>query len=65
MIEKKKFLLRIDGTLYSALEKWSADDLRSVNAQIEFLLTDAVRKAGRLKEKESSEGTSFPPQTEE
>jgi hypothetical protein len=49
MSEKKKFLLRLDDTLYSALEKWAADDLRSVNAQIEFLLTDAVKKAGRMK----------------
>lgn len=47
MIAKKKFLLRIDGSLFDALEKWSADDLRSVNAQIEFLLTQAVRGAGR------------------
>jgi hypothetical protein len=47
MSEKKKFLLRIDGIVYAALEKWAADELRSINAQIEFLLTDAVRKAGR------------------
>lgn len=47
MSEKKKFLLRIDSRLYSALEKWAADDLRSINAQIEYLLTEAVRKAGR------------------
>lgn len=48
MSEKKKFLLRIDGELYSTLEKWAADDLRSVNAQIEFLLTDLARKTARL-----------------
>jgi len=48
MSEKKKFLLRLDDSLYSALEKWAADDLRSVNAQIEFLLTDAAKKADRL-----------------
>lgn len=52
MSEKKKFLLRLDGDIYSALEKWAADDLRSANAQIEFLLKDAVRKAGRLKQHE-------------
>ena len=50
MTEKKRFLLRLDGRLYAALERWAADDLRSVNAQIEFLLTEAARKAGRLKE---------------
>ena len=49
MSEKKKFLLRLDNDLYTSLEKWAADDLRSVNAQIEFLLTEIVRKAGRLK----------------
>ncbi len=47
MAEKKKFLLRIDSKLYAALEKWAADDLRSINAQIEFLLTNAVKNAGR------------------
>ncbi len=51
MSEKKKFLLRLDADVYNALEKWAADDLRSSNAQIEFLLKDAVRKAGRLKER--------------
>lgn len=50
MSEKKKFLLRLDADVYNALEKWAADDLRSANAQIEFLLKDCVRKAGRLKE---------------
>jgi len=48
MSEKKKFLLRLDAELYDALEKWAADDLRSVNAEMEFLLKEAVRKAGRL-----------------
>ncbi len=50
MSEKKKFLLRLDGDLYAAMEKWAADDLRSVNAQIEFLLSDAMKRAGRAKE---------------
>jgi hypothetical protein len=44
---RKNFLLRISPELYQSLEKWAADELRSVNAQIEFLLADAVRKAGR------------------
>jgi hypothetical protein len=47
MAEKKKFLLRIDSNLYAALEKWAADDLRSINSQIEFVLSNAVRNAGR------------------
>lgn len=49
MSEKKKFLLRLDSDLYAALEKWAADDLRSVNAQMEFLLRNALAQAGRLK----------------
>jgi hypothetical protein len=50
MAEKKKFLLRIDDGIYSALEKWAADDLRSINSQIEFLLKESLRKNNRLKE---------------
>ncbi len=50
MSEKKKFLLRLDIDVYNALEKWAADDLRSANAQIEFLLKDNIRKAGRMKD---------------
>ena len=49
MAEKKKFLLRIDSDLYAALEKWAADDLRSINSQIEFVLSNAVRNAGRFR----------------
>ena len=47
MAERKAFLLRVDPALYAALEKWAADELRSVNAQVEYLLTDAARRAGR------------------
>lgn len=54
MSEKKKFLLRLDDDIYAALEKWAADDLRSVNAQIEFLLKDSVRKAGRMRSQDAS-----------
>jgi hypothetical protein len=57
MSEKKKFLLRVNDSLYSALEKWAADDLRSVNAQIEFLLMDAVKKADRLKKENNIQKT--------
>ncbi len=49
MPERKRFLLRIDPRLYAALERWAADDLRSVNAQIEMILTEQARKAGRYK----------------
>lgn len=47
MTERKRFLLRIDPQLYTVLERWAADDLRSVNAQIEKLLTEHARRAGR------------------
>ena len=47
MAERKSFLLRISPELYDELAKWASDELRSVNAQIEYLLADAVRKAGR------------------
>jgi len=45
--EKKRFLLRVDGALFEALERWAANELRSVNGQIEYLLHEAVRQAGR------------------
>ncbi len=49
MSGKKKFLLRIDAGVYDALERWAADDLRSVNSQIEFLLSREVKRAGRAR----------------
>jgi hypothetical protein len=66
MSDKKKFLLRIDADIFASLEKWAADDLRSVNAQIEFLLTDAVRKAGRKREVDAGadKQTTAPPEEE-
>jgi len=41
---RKQFLLRIDPELWADVEKWAADELRSVNAQVEYLLREAVRK---------------------
>ena len=52
--ERKAVLLRIPPELHAALEQWAADELRSVNAQIEYVLTDAVRKAGREKKRKRS-----------
>jgi hypothetical protein len=51
MPEAKKFLLRLDPRLFEALRRWADDDLRSINAQIEYLLTDQARRAGRLPRK--------------
>jgi hypothetical protein len=42
--ERKAFLLRVDPLLWAELEKWAADELRSVNGQVEFLLREAVRR---------------------
>jgi hypothetical protein len=47
MAERKKLLLRLDPDVYAALAKWAADDLRSVNAQIEYALRLALKQAGR------------------
>lgn len=47
--DKKSFVLRINGETMSALEKWAADEFRSVNGQLEFIITDALRKVGRLR----------------
>ena len=47
MATRKALLLRISPELHEVLERWAADELRSVNAQIEYLLADAARKAGR------------------
>ena len=48
MAERKPFLLRIDSAVLDAVQRWANDDLRSLNAQIEFVLRDALRRAGRL-----------------
>lgn len=49
MADKKSFVLRIDEATYKVLEKWASDDFRSVNGQIEFLLNQKLKEAGRLK----------------
>ena len=49
MAERKPFLLRVDPAVLEALQRWANDDLRSVNAQIEYLLRRALQDAGRTK----------------
>jgi len=44
MAERKAFALRIDPALWTEIERWAADELRSVNGQVEFILRDAVRR---------------------
>jgi len=53
--DKKSFVIRIDGDTYKALEKWAADEFRSVNGQIEWLLHQKLKEAGRLKEEKKEE----------
>lgn len=54
--ERKAFLLRIDPQLWAELEAWAADDLRSVNGQVEFLLRQAVAKRKRTQAAEEAGG---------
>ena len=49
MAEKKAYPLRINAAILAEVQRWADDELRSVNAQIEYVLRDALRRAGRLK----------------
>ena len=56
MSKKKAFVLRIDPLKMEALEKWAADEFRSTNGQLEWIIREALKKAGRLpKNQKSSE----------
>ncbi len=55
MSAKKSFVLRIDEATYAALEKWAADEFRSVNGQLEWMIHQALKEAGRMKEKKEKE----------
>jgi len=61
MAERKAFLLRIDGDLWTDLEAWAQDELRSINGQIEYLLRQAVQKR---KGGQSDQDTARKPQNE-
>jgi hypothetical protein len=58
MSEKKPFVLRIDQEKLKALEKWAADEFRSTNGQIEYILDQALRKSGRWKTKAENNNIS-------
>jgi hypothetical protein len=47
LADRKPFLLRIDAAVLESVQRWANDDLRSLNGQIEYLLRDALRRAGR------------------
>ena len=48
MAKRKQYPLRIDPSVWEAIEKWAADDMRSANGQVEWILREALRRAGRL-----------------
>ena len=51
MARRKQYPLRIDPTVWEAIERWAADDMRSANGQVEWILREALRRAGRLPSK--------------
>jgi hypothetical protein len=57
MAARKSFALRVDSKTLDSMQRWAKDDLRSLNAQIEFVLRDALRRAGRLQSSDSSKDT--------
>ncbi len=59
---RKNYPLRIDAEVFDAIRRWAEDDLRSLNGQIEYLLREALRRAGREpKNKKSGESEDPPP----
>ena len=56
MAPRKPFLLRLDPATYEALQRWADSELRSLNAQIEFLLRNALRQSGRLRAEDPMSG---------
>jgi hypothetical protein len=54
MAESKRFLLRLNPELFDALRRWADEELRSINAQIEYLLADQARRAGRIPPRRST-----------
>lgn len=59
--EKKAYPLRINAVVLDAMQRWSDDELRSLNAQIEYVLREALRKAGRLKANPSTTAVDHDP----
>ncbi len=56
MAKRKAFALRMDERTLDAMHRWASDDLRSLNAQIEFVLREALRKQGRLPQADGEAG---------
>jgi hypothetical protein len=60
MAEKKAYPLRINAEVLDAIQRWADDELRSLNAQIEYVLRDALRKNGRMKKAEDTDDNAAP-----
>jgi len=61
MAQKRSFALRIDAEILEAVEKWAADEFRSTNGQLEWIISRALKESGRLK-KPKSDGTTPQPE---
>lgn len=59
---KKTFVLRLDAATYQLLEKWAADEFRSINGQLEYLIARAMKEAGRSKNVDPPANTDPPAQ---
>lgn len=57
MARRKQYPLRVDPEVWAAVERWAADEMRSANGQVEFILRDALRRAGRLPRAGGPSGT--------
>lgn len=55
MNKKKSFVLRLNSDTYDALEKWAADEFRSTNGQLEYIISEALKKAGRKPKREETD----------
>ncbi len=64
MAQRKTFLLRLDPATHEALQRWADADLRSLNAQIEFLLRRALQEAGRFRGEEPARAATESPARE-
>lgn len=60
----KSFVLRVDGETMSAIEKWAADEFRSTNGQLQWIISEALRKSGRLK-KDKKRSTDLKPEEDD
>ena len=73
MAVRKSFLLRVDAAVLEAMQRWANDDLRSLNGQIEYVLRESLRRAGRFQREQIAESLpttessmpTTPPETEE